>query len=273
MLDNITNKDWLQNKDKDRDKEESNDFELPDLNYDSLKDDKDTVKVSNTSFIGHNNSNDNKKENSYTNSIFGVDHHLSEEYTPSYYSSNNKNSFVKNNKHNNKDMAQNKKDDIYGPTRPSSSNRKFILVTSFILLGILVCGITFWGVEKYIKDKKNTPTTEVIPEADTAQFTENTEPIVVEEEKKNTVGEILVISEKTGRSYIIVKSFFDEDLANDFTSELALKGISTKIIQPVTSKKPYYRVSVSDYDSYQSALTELEKYKTEYGSDVWAFKY
>lgn len=270
MLDNIINKDWLDSKNKD----ESNDFDLPDLNYDSINDGKDVVKEPASSFMEHNNDSKNKKENIHTNSIFGVDQHLSEEeYNPLSFSSNSKNSFVKNNKNNNKDMAQNRQNDIYGSPSTSDSSRKFILVTSFILLGILICGVAFWGVEKYLKQKKNPPVTDVIPEQDTTQNIDNTEPIVVEEEKKNSVGETSVVSEKTGRSYIIIKSFFDEDIARDFTNELALKGISTKIIQPVNSKKPFYRVSISDYDNYQAALTELEKYKTEYGSDLWAFKY
>lgn len=90
--------------------------------------------------------------------------------------------------------------------------------------------------------------------------------------KSAPAGEIVEIQDRTGRSYVIIGSFIDQDLANDYAKELSAAGSGVKIIFPYgTSKR--YRVSVADFDSYSDAVAQLGNYKPTYGEDIWTLKY
>lgn len=100
------------------------------------------------------------------------------------------------------------------------------------------------------------------------------EPVKKEPQPKpvNTSGEVVTLSEKTGRSYVVVGSFFDGDLADDYGKQLAAQGLDAKIIKPF-GKSRFYRVSIADFDTYQQATDEAEKAKSTYGAEVWALRY
>ncbi|MEQ6121307.1 SPOR domain-containing protein [Reichenbachiella sp. MALMAid0571] len=85
-------------------------------------------------------------------------------------------------------------------------------------------------------------------------------------------GEIVEIQSKTGRSYIIIGSFIDQDLANDYAKELSASGKGVKVIFPF-GKSKRYRVSVVDFDSYADAMAQIGSYKSTYGEDIWTLKY
>lgn len=85
-------------------------------------------------------------------------------------------------------------------------------------------------------------------------------------------GEIVEIKSKTGRSYIIIGSFIDQDIANDYAKELSADGKGVKVIFPY-GKSKRYRVSVVDFDSYADAMAQIGTYKTTYGEDIWTLKY
>lgn len=85
-------------------------------------------------------------------------------------------------------------------------------------------------------------------------------------------GEIIKIGERTTKSYVIVGSFIDEDLAMDYAIKLSNDGKGVKIIQPY-GKSKRYRVSVADYPTYGDAASQLDSYKGEFGDQVWALKY
>ena len=85
-------------------------------------------------------------------------------------------------------------------------------------------------------------------------------------------GEIVNVQARTGRSYIIIGSFIDQDIANDFAKELSGKGLGAKVIFPY-GKSKRYRVSVADFDSYSDAAAQLNSYKSTYGDGTWALKY
>ncbi len=85
-------------------------------------------------------------------------------------------------------------------------------------------------------------------------------------------GEIVEIQQKTGRSYIIIGSFVDQDLANDYAKELTAAGSGVKVIFPY-GKSKRYRVSIADFDTYGDAQSQMETYKATYGPDIWALKY
>lgn len=85
-------------------------------------------------------------------------------------------------------------------------------------------------------------------------------------------GEIIRITERTSRSYVIIGSFVDEDLAMDYATELSGQGSGIKIIHPY-GKSKRYRVSIADYASYGDAASQLSGFKGEYGDEVWALQY
>lgn len=85
-------------------------------------------------------------------------------------------------------------------------------------------------------------------------------------------GEIIRVKERTSRSYVIIGSFIDEDLAMDYATVLSNKGSGVKIIHPY-GKSKRYRVSIADYASYGDAASQLNGFKGEYGDEVWALQY
>ncbi len=104
------------------------------------------------------------------------------------------------------------------------------------------------------------------------------EPVKAEPVKKAPAkpvvssGEVVTLTEKTGRSYVIVGSFFDGDLADDYGKKLINEGLNATVIKPF-GKSRFYRVSISDFESYQEAVDEAEKAKSTYGGEVWALRY
>lgn len=89
---------------------------------------------------------------------------------------------------------------------------------------------------------------------------------------KPAVGSIETLSVPTKRYYVIVASDIDDDLLMDFAKKLSVKGISTKIIPPFGEKK-FYRLAITDQDTFASAQTNAEAAKADYGGAVWVMKY
>lgn len=88
------------------------------------------------------------------------------------------------------------------------------------------------------------------------------------------VGSINTITEKTGRSFVVVGSFVDEDFAMDFAKRLTEQGKSVSILAPADGRG-FYRVAVADFENYADAMNSAEEVKTEgsYGADIWALRY
>lgn len=133
-------------------------------------------------------------------------------------------------------------------------------------------------------------------ESQQEQLTETTQeasPIVYEEEEEleenayaaddwNTAetesetpaaeGSVSTISQRTGRYHVIVGSFIDSDLANDFAGRLAKDGQQAKIIEPSGTQK-FYRLSVSDAESIDALQSDMDSLKAKYGENIWIVKY
>ena len=141
---------------------------------------------------------------------------------------------------------------------------------SFVLIGF---AFLYWH---HKDDDKKPPVAQAKPKAQTTEPVPVKEPAPAEpvaEEPVNTgPAEVVTLTGRTGRSYVIVGSFFDGDLADDYGKELAAKGISATIIKPF-GKSRFYRVAVADYGSYSEAMSEAEKAKSSYGQEVWALRY
>ena len=106
------------------------------------------------------------------------------------------------------------------------------------------------------------------------------EPEVVEEEvvpeTTNTLGSynnMEAITAPTGRSYIIIGSFVDQDLARDFGEKLMQNGTGIRILSPTKRAPLLHRVAVADFDTFGEALTQVEAYKLNYGESTWVLRY
>ena len=80
------------------------------------------------------------------------------------------------------------------------------------------------------------------------------------------------MSEPTGKTYVVIGSFFDGDLAMDFAKELSADGKSPIIIPPFRDSR-FYRVAIAEFNSFKDAQGGLESLKGEYGSDIWPLRY
>ena len=85
-------------------------------------------------------------------------------------------------------------------------------------------------------------------------------------------GEITRLDQPTGKTYIIIGSFFDDDLAGDYADELAAQGKSPIIIPPFKDYR-FYRVAIAEYDDFNGAQKGIETFKSEFGEDIWPLRY
>jgi hypothetical protein len=86
------------------------------------------------------------------------------------------------------------------------------------------------------------------------------------------VGTIETLSARTGRWYIIAASSIDGDLIMDEAQRMSAKGVSTKIIPPF-GKWKFYRLTVSDEESFALAQSKADESKAEFGNGLWVMKY
>lgn len=89
---------------------------------------------------------------------------------------------------------------------------------------------------------------------------------------KPAEGTIETLTGRTGRYYVVVASSVDGDLVMDYAKKLSAKGTSSKIIPPF-GKWKFYRLTISDHDTFSIAQTSADGSKTEYGPATWVIKY
>lgn len=166
------------------------------------------------------------------------------------------------------------------------------LIISFVLIGIIVIAIAvywFFFREPPQKQVVQLPVTEevedpaVIEEEPLQQETEPEAPAVVEEtepiQPTETFaavdeGSFEAINAPTGRYYIVLNSFVDADLAEDYAQSMAMEGVDTKIIPPSEAKKGFNRVVLSnEYSTWQAAEASLGELKGIFGESIWVLRY
>lgn len=89
---------------------------------------------------------------------------------------------------------------------------------------------------------------------------------------KPLIGEIIKLSERTGKFYVVVASSIDGDLIMDEAQRLSPKGVSSKIIPPF-GKNKFYRLAVAEGDSYDDAQAIADGLKEQYAGKAWVLKY
>ncbi len=83
---------------------------------------------------------------------------------------------------------------------------------------------------------------------------------------------VQILSERSGRYYIVLESFIDADFAKDFGNKIAQEGTPSFLIPPY-SKKKMQRVAIGGYDSMAEAQSALNDLPEEFGTGKWILKY
>lgn len=81
-----------------------------------------------------------------------------------------------------------------------------------------------------------------------------------------------ILSERTGRYYVVVASAIDDDLLIDHAKKLGEKGINTKLI-PLFRKYKFFRLTIADADTFAAAQQIADSKKAEYTDALWVLKY
>lgn len=85
-------------------------------------------------------------------------------------------------------------------------------------------------------------------------------------------GETQILTERSGRYYIVLESFIDEDFAKDYGNKIAKEGTPSFLIPPY-SKKKMQRVGIGGYESMDEATSALNDLSGEFGTGKWILKY
>jgi cell division septation protein DedD len=164
------------------------------------------------------------------------------------------------------------------------------LIISFVLIGIIVIAIAIYWFFFREPAKKQIVQRPVVEEVETPQVVEEeppqetvTEiPAVVKTPPAETretpavveEGSFEAINQPTGRYYVVLNSFIDSDLAEDYAQKLANEGVDTRIIPPTEIRKGFHRVVLgNEYGTWQAAEASLGELKEVFGESIWVLKY
>jgi hypothetical protein len=89
---------------------------------------------------------------------------------------------------------------------------------------------------------------------------------------KPAIGTIETLTGATGRWYVIAASSIDGDLIMDEAKRKSANGISTKIIPPF-GKTKFFRLSISDFDTFALADANVKETAAQYNGQLWTMKY
>lgn len=85
-------------------------------------------------------------------------------------------------------------------------------------------------------------------------------------------GTVNELQSRTGKAYIIIASFVDGDLAKDHADQIAADGKSPYVIPPFNNGL-YYRVAIAEFQTFADASQNINRYKEEFGQDIWTLRY
>lgn len=167
---------------------------------------------------------------------------------------------------------------------PKGSKKGLIIIgiiSLLIIAGLSIYLFLFGGVEQisgwFADEPEPQPVTQVVSEPEPEpEPTPEPEPAPEPEPEIDPLApysDISAISEPTGRSFIVVGSFVDADLAMDYSQELMEQGVGSRILSPTNRAPLMHRVAVADYDSFQEAMNDISLFRNKYGEQTWVLKY
>lgn len=157
---------------------------------------------------------------------------------------------------------------------PIKHKNKPVRVVFSILLLLTLGGAVYWFYfrEGHISKLETSIGLENNHENST-EVTSNKDQIIVENfESKPKVGEITLVNEKTGKHYIVIGSFIDEDLAIDYAKKLIKKDIGVYIINSI-KKNRYTYVAVDAADNLDDAKQLVSTLSSRYHKKAWVVSY
>ena len=170
-------------------------------------------------------------------------------------------------------------DNSYEEERPGSGYvppKKPSIAPIIITLSILVilAVVAVWYL--FIREPEPAKIVEEPVVEDTTSYVvekpvEVVEPEVVEPVEPE-IGTVNTLSSRTGRSYVVVGSFFDPDMAQDYAEELAEDGISAYVIPPF-GKSKFNRVAIEETASFAEASTRATELAGQFKETPWPLKY
>lgn len=95
---------------------------------------------------------------------------------------------------------------------------------------------------------------------------------VIPEVAPEPKAELVTISSPDGRFYVVVGSFYDDDLAIDKANEIVASGISAYVLEP-DGEFNLYRVGISVVQERSTAFKARAELLNEYGENIWVLKY
>ena len=294
---NSEKEDWNSENDKKREEEESDDFGLPDVSYDPLERDK---SESEDDFgLSEGGSHGDKKEEDDYNDNYGQGYRDEGDYREEYRENEYSESRNRDEEYRDEFRDEPKEEyrDEYRDNRydnDDTDNTGKVLLWIFIILIVLggLAALYFF----VLKDQIN-PEPEVVEQTtDQSMFeqeqTDEPEVTGQEEQPQETPpaqeqppadaetaapetggqGTISTISSRTGRYYVVIGSFVDDDLAIDYGRNLTAQGLNAYLIEPYGNVN-FYRLAVDQIDSWSAAENRLEELKSRFGNDIWVLKY
>ncbi|HET8859644.1 SPOR domain-containing protein [Marivirga sp.] len=154
-------------------------------------------------------------------------------------------------------------------TPPKKQSAAPIIITFSIII-IIAVGLVYYF---FLREPKKEVVQE--PEKDTSAYVVEKpvepEPEVMEPEEP-IIGEVNTLNSRTGRSYVVVGSFFDDDLARDYADKLIKSGTNVYIIPPF-GKSKFNRVAIEETDSFAKASTRATELAGQYKEQPWPLKY
>lgn len=155
-------------------------------------------------------------------------------------------------------------------TPPKKQSAAPIIITLSIIV-IIACALVYYF---FLREPQKEPVANEPVKDKSSYVVEKPvepEPEVIESAEP-VVGEVNTLNSRTGRSYVVVGSFFDEDLAKDYAGKLTKDGTNAYIIPPF-GKSKFNRVAIEETESFAKASTRATELSGQYKEQPWPLKY
>jgi len=185
--------------------------------------------------------------------------------------------------------AETKQTSTYVPPKKESIMPKLLILGAiFIVAGVVVWYFLFYkpGQDRLAEEEKARLEQVAIQKAEEDRLKQEAEDrrLLAEDSARQAaldaeqaalepeLGTITEITERTGRYYVVIGSFIDDDLAKDYGNKLAVEGINTSLISPYSTVK-FFRLAVASHESYAEAQANADEIKETYGEALWVLKF
>jgi len=156
-------------------------------------------------------------------------------------------------------------------TPPKKQSAAPIIITLSVIV-IIACALVYYF---FLREPQPEPVAKQKPAKDTTAYVVEKpvepEPEVIEPTEP-VEGVVNTLNSRTGRSYVVVGSFFDDDLAKDYADKLSNEGTNVYIIPPF-GKSKFNRVAIEETESFAAASTRATELAGQYKEQPWPLKY